>query len=303
MKINARGDGNMSQAKKFRHLLNQEGIIITPGAYDAMSARIIEETGFDLILATGAGISNSQLGIADVGLTSMHEVLYSVDHMIQATNVPILVDADTGFGNAINVIRTIKEFEKVGAAGIQIEDQVSPKKCGHFSGKQVIGKNEMVYKIKAAVDARENEDFVIVARTDARAVYGIDEAIDRAKAYAEAGADVTFVEAPRSIEELQKIVDELKGIPQMANMVEGGLTPLLSADELEEMGFKIMICANTALRAAIKNIKQAMGILYSQRSHRNIQDLICTWEERQTLFKLDEVQKLEKKYLEIEESR
>lgn len=293
----------MNQPKRFRELLNQDGIIITPGAYDAMSAKIIEQTGFDLMLATGAGISNSQLGIADVGLTTMHEILNSVDHMAQAAKVPVLADVDTGFGNAVNLLRTVREFEKVGAAGIQIEDQVSPKKCGHFSGKQVIDKNEMVYKVKAAVDARENKDFIIVARTDARAIYGIDEAISRAKAYAEAGADVTFVEAPRSKEELQKIADELKGIPQMANMVEGGLTPLLSADELEEMGFKIMICANTALRAAIKNIRHAMETLYNERSHRNVQDSICTWEERQKLFQLNEVTKLEKKYLEFEESR
>lgn len=293
----------MSKATKFRELLNRDGIIITPGAYDAMSARIIEQTGFDLMLATGAGISNSQLGIADVGLTTMHEVLTSVDHMAQATNIPILADIDTGYGNAVNVLRTIREFEKVGAAGVQLEDQVSPKKCGHFSGKQVIEKSEMVNKIKAAVDARQSEDFVIVARTDARAIHGIDDAIDRARAYAEAGADVTFVEAPRSIEELRRIATELEGIPQMANMVEGGLTPLLSADELEEMGFKIMICANTALRAAVKNISSAMQRLYTERSHRNVQDLICTWEERQKLFRLDEVKKLEEKYSELEGSR
>jgi 2-methylisocitrate lyase-like PEP mutase family enzyme len=290
----------MSKAAMFRKLLEQDGIIITPGGYDAMSARIIEETGFDLMLATGAGISNSQLGIADVGLTSMHEILASVDHMAQATTIPILADADTGFGNAVNLIRTIKEFEKIGAAGVQIEDQVSPKKCGHFSGKQVISKEEMVLKVKAAVEARKDKDFIIVARTDARAIHGLDDAIDRARAYAEAGADVTFVEAPRTKEELKRIAEELKGIPQMANMVEGGLTPLLSADELEEMGFKIMICANTALRASVKNIRNAMQSLYRDRNHENVHELICTWEERQALFRLDEVKKLERKYLEFE---
>ncbi|MFB4168286.1 oxaloacetate decarboxylase [Virgibacillus sp. JSM 102003] len=290
----------MEKTTKVRELLNQDGIIITPGGYDAMSAKIIEETGFDLMLATGAGISNSQLGIADVGLTSMHEVMASVDHMAQATNIPIIADVDTGFGNAINLIRTIKEFEKIGAAGVQIEDQVSPKKCGHFSGKQVISKEEMVLKVKAAVDAREDYDFIIVARTDARAIYDLDEAISRAKAYAEAGADVTFVEAPRTKEELQRIATELKGIPQMANMVEGGLTPLLSAQELEEMGFKIMICANTALRAAVKNIRSAMQTLYNDKSHKNVHDLICTWEERQNLFELDRVKGLESTYLDLE---
>ncbi|WP_261180823.1 oxaloacetate decarboxylase [Anaerobacillus sp. CMMVII] len=155
----------------------------------------------------------------------------------------------------------------------------------------------MVQKIKAIIDTRENKDLVIVARTDARAVNGLDDALDRAYAYAEAGADVTFVEAPRSIEELQKITKELKGIPQMANMVEGGLTPLLSAQELQDLDFKIMICANTALRAAIKGIRTALGILHDEGSQANLQDYICTWEERQTLFKLNKIKELENKYL------
>jgi 2-methylisocitrate lyase-like PEP mutase family enzyme len=197
----------------------------------------------------------------------------------------------------INLIRTAREFERAGAADIQIEDQVAPKMCGHFSGKDVISKKEMIYKIKAVVDTRQDPDFVLVARTDARAINGLDDALDRAYAYAEAGADVTFIEAPRTVEEIRTIAEKLKGIPQMANMVEGGLTPLLSAQELEDMGYKIMLCANTALRGAMKGARSALEALYRDRSQKNLNSLICTWEERQKLVKLDEIKNLEKKYL------
>jgi 2-methylisocitrate lyase-like PEP mutase family enzyme len=291
----------MSKTTRFRELLQGEGIIMMPGAYDGLSARLVEETGFQAMLATGAGISNSKLGWADVGLTTMTEVMHSVACMADATNIPILADADTGFGNVINVIRTVRELERAGAAGIQIEDQVAPKKCGHFSGKDIISKKEMVHKIKAIIDHRQNKDLVIVARTDARAVNGLDDAIDRAYAYAEAGADVTFVEAPRTVDELIRVTRELKGIPQMANMVEGGLTPILSAKELEDIEFKIMICANTALRGAIKGVRSALEALYQDRSQKNIDHLICTWEERQTLVKLHEIKKWEEKYLHWDE--
>ncbi len=289
----------MKKTSKFKELINHNGILIMPGGYDAMSARLIEETGFQAMLATGAGISNSQLGIADVGLTTMTEVVQQVTKMADVTKIPILADMDTGYGNALNVIRTVREFERSGAAGIQIEDQVAPKKCGHFSGKGVISKQEMVHKIKAIVDTRQDPDLVIVARTDARAIHGLDDALDRAHAYAEAGADVIFVEAPQSAEELERIPKELKGIPQMANMVEGGLTPLFSAHELEQMGYKIMICANTALRAAVKGIQSVLEILYKEGSQANLQHLICTWEVRQQLFKLHEIKQLEDKYLQF----
>ncbi len=287
----------MNKSARFKELLKGENIIIMPGAYDGMSARLVEETGFEAMLATGAGISNSQLGWADVGLTTMTEVAQAVTRMADVTNIPILADMDTGFGNAINVIRAIREFERAGAAGIQLEDQVAPKKCGHFAGKDVISKKEMVLKIKAVIDTRENPDLVLVARTDARAVNGLDDAISRAYAYAEAGADVTFVEAPRSLEELERITQELKGIPQMANMVEGGLTPLLSAQDLQERGFKIMVCANTALRGAMKGIHSSLQTLYQDRSQKNLDGLIYTWDERQTLVKLHEIKKLEEKYI------
>lgn len=287
----------MSKCTDFQSLFREPGSFILPGAYDAMSAKLIEETGFKAIYATGAGISNAQLGWADVGLTSLKEVVDIVARMADVTNIPIVVDGDTGFGNAINVIRTVKEFERAGVAAIQMEDQVSPKKCGHFNGKEVISKEEMVGKIKAALDARKDENLAIIARTDAIAVNGVEDAIDRAFAYYEAGADIIFVEAPNTIEQLRQITSSLKGIPQVINLVEGGKTPLISLKEAEEIGFKIMLCANTALRSAIKGITESLRILKEEGSQENLLHLICTWEERQSLFKLDQIKDWEKKYL------
>ncbi|MBT2730169.1 oxaloacetate decarboxylase [Bacillus sp. ISL-75] len=288
----------MSKTKEFQKLIQKPVPFILPGAYDSMSARLIEEIGFNAIYATGAGISNAQLGWADVGLTSLKEVVEIVARMTDVTTIPIVVDADTGFGNAINVMRSVREFERAGVAAIQIEDQVSPKKCGHFNGKDVISKEEMVGKIKAAVDTRNDENLAIIARTDALAVNGMNDALERANAYAEAGADIIFVEAPTTIEQLKQITSSLKGIPQIVNLVEGGKTPLITLKEAEEIGFKIMLCANTVLRSAIKGISESLRILKAEGSQENVHDLICTWEERQSLFKLNQIKAWEKKYAE-----
>ncbi|WP_461610824.1 isocitrate lyase/PEP mutase family protein [Cytobacillus kochii] len=287
----------MKKTQMFQLLLQEPGSFILPGAYDSMSARLIEETGFKAIYATGAGISNAQLGWADVGLTTMKEVADVVARMNDVTTVPIIVDADTGFGNAINVMRTVRELERAGAAAIQIEDQVSPKKCGHFSGKAVISQEEMVGKIKAALDTRLDENLAIIARTDAIAVNGMNDAIERAHAYKEAGSDVIFIEAPTTFEHLKQITSSVKGIPHIINLVEGGKTPLVSLEEVEELGFKIMLCANTILRTAIKGITESLKVLKKEGSQENLHDLICTWEERQNLFKLKQVKELEKEYL------
>ena len=286
----------MSKAKAFKMDLHEPGSFILPGAYDAMSARLIEEIGYKAIYATGAGISNAQLGWADVGLTSLKEVVDIVARMADVTTIPIVVDADTGFGNAINVMRTVREFERAGAAAIQMEDQVSPKKCGHFNGKEVISKEEMVSKIKAAVDTRQDESLSIIARTDALAVNGMGDALERAHAYAEAGADIIFVEAPTTIEHLQQITASLQGIPLVLNLVEGGKTPLVSLKEAEEIGFKIMLCANTVLRSAIKGIRDSLQQLKEEGTQENLSNLICTWEERQSLFKLHQIKEWEQQY-------
>lgn len=280
----------------FQQLLASKDTFILPGAFDAMTARIIEETGFKAIYATGAGISNAQLGWADVGLTTLTEIAQVVSWMSEVTTVPIVVDADTGFGNAINMQRTVKVLEKAGAAALQIEDQVMPKKCGHFNGKEVISKDEMVGKIKAALDARTDDQLAIIARTDALGVLGFDEAIERANAYKEAGAHAIFVEAPTTYEQLSRITKEVSGIPHIINLVEGGKTPLVSRQEAQNLGFQIMLCANSALRGAIKGATDAMQILMRDESQENIHGVICTWEQRQELFKLKEIQQLEKQY-------
>ncbi|MEK4530177.1 isocitrate lyase/PEP mutase family protein [Solibacillus sp. FSL K6-1554] len=286
----------MKKTEMFQQLLASKDTFILPGAFDAMTARIIEETGFKAIYATGAGISNAQLGWADVGLATLTEIAQVVSWMSEVTTVPIVVDADTGFGNAINMQRTVKVLEKAGAAALQIEDQVMPKKCGHFNGKEVISKDEMVGKIKAALDARTDDQLAIIARTDALGVLGFDEAIERANAYKEAGAHAIFVEAPTTYEQLSRITKEVSGIPHIINLVEGGKTPLVSRQEAQNLGFQIMLCANSALRGAIKGATDAMQILMRDESQENIHDVICTWEQRQELFKLKEIQQLEKQY-------
>lgn len=291
----------MSKNKQFKALLSQPNAFILPGAYDGMTARLVEEFGFPAVYATGAGISNAQLGWADVGLTTLTEVAEIVSRMDDVTTVPIIVDGDTGFGNAINVIRTVKVLERVGASAIQFEDQVSPKKCGHFNGKQIISKVEMVNKIKAAVDTRKDENLSIIARTDALAINGIEDAIERANAYKEAGADVIFVEAPTTIEQLKAITAGVPNVPHIINMVEGGKTPLVSLKEANDMGFQIMLCANSVLRSAIKGIRQSLSILKRDESQENIHEFICTWEERQELFKLKQVSEWEQKYLQDQE--
>lgn len=286
----------MRKTEQFQQLLKGSETFILPGAFDAMTARIIEETGYKALYATGAGISNAQLGWADVGLTTLTEIAQIVSWMNDVTTIPIVVDADTGFGNAINMQRTVKTLEKAGAAAIQIEDQVMPKKCGHFNGKEVISKGEMVGKIKAALDARVDEQLAIIARTDALGVISFDEAIERANAYKEAGADAIFVEAPTTMEQLQRIAREVPGIPHIVNLVEGGKTPLLTRLQAQELGFTVMLCANTALRGAIKGAAEALEMLYRDESQHNVQDVICTWEQRQQLFKLHEIQTKEIEY-------
>lgn len=286
----------MKKTERFQQLLQNPSTFILPGAYDGMTARIIEETGFPAIYATGAGISNAQLGWADVGLTTVTEIAQVVSWMADVTNIPIVVDADTGFGNAINMQRTVKMLERAGASAIQIEDQVMPKKCGHFNGKSVIPKEEMIGKIKAALDARLDDNLAIIARTDAVGVYGIEEALERANAYKEAGAHAIFVEAPTEMEQLLRIPKEVPGIPHIINLVEGGKTPLVSRREAQEMGFQIMLCANTTLRGAIKGAMEAIKLLSKEESQKNLDDLICSWEQRQQLFKLREIQQLEVQY-------
>ncbi len=286
----------MSTADQLRKLMAGDELIIAPGAYDGLTAWLVAAAGFRVVYATGAGISNSQLGLADLGLVTMTEVLDQVRKMVAAVDVPVIADIDNGYGNAVNLYRAVKEFTRAGVAAVQIEDQVSPKKCGHFSGKQIIPFEEAVLKIKAAVEARGNSNLVIIARTDAIAVVGFDDAIKRARAYHEAGADALFVEAPRSREELAEIGRHVPGA-KIANIVEGGVTPIVPAEELRAMGFNLAIYANLVLRSSVKAIQTSLAHLRASGDTAGILDNMITMEERATVTQKDRLDALEKRYV------
>lgn len=281
---------------RLRHRIEREGPpLLLAGAANALTARVAQEVGFEAIYLSGAGISNTYLAAADIGLITSTELAAHVAAVREAVDVPIVVDADTGFGNAINVQRTVRALERAGADAVQLEDQVSPKKCGHFSGKEVISASEMVGKVQAAADARLDDDLLIIARTDARAVNGMQAAVDRAHAYLEAGADVIFVEAPNTIEELAEIPRRIRA-PHVANMVEGGLTPIVPLEELGRMGFSIALYANTALRGAVAGMRAALRHLHEHGDTRDVNDLIISWEDRQALVRKPQFDALEEKY-------
>lgn len=285
-----------STSRALRDLLDPEqGPLLMPGAPNALTARVVEESGFDACYVSGAGVTNTYLGMPDLGLLSVSELADHVAVMADAVRIPLVVDADTGFGNAINVRRTLRQIERAGAAGLQLEDQVSPKKCGHFTGKEVIDTDEMVGKIKAACDARADDDFVIVARTDARAIEGIEAACERAARYAEAGADVLFVEAPRSIDEMRTITTTVPGL-HVANMVEGGLTPLLTRDQLAELGFAIGLYANSAMRGAVAGMRTVLQHLAKHGDTLDAAEHMITWADRQQLVRKPEFDELEQRY-------
>lgn len=281
--------------KLLRSKLDERRGLLVPGAADALAARVIASLGFEAIYITGAGVTNTLLGMPDLGFISLPEIAQQTSAIREAVELPILVDADTGFGNALNVRHTVQVLERAGANAIQIEDQVFPKRCGHFSGKQVIAAKEMTAKIKAASDARRSADFLIVARTDARAELGFQAAIDRAGLYIEAGADVTFVEAPESIEEMKRIA-ALLGAPQLINMVPGGKTPIVDGAALASMGFAIVLYANAALQGAVAGMQAALSELKSRGLLDESSGKIATFAERQRLVQKPLFDELERKY-------
>ena len=269
--------------------------MLVAGASNALAARLIEQLGFEALYLSGAGITNSFYGIPDLGFIGLSDLAQHTAAVRDAVQLPIIVDADTGFGNALNVQHTVRTLERAGANAIQLEDQVMPKKCGHFSGKAVISQNEMLGKIKAAVDARSSPDFLIIARTDARAIHGLDDALERAHAFAQQGADITFVEAPESRQELQRISTELP-CPQVVNVVIGGKTPPLKASEFEKMGFGLVLYANAALQGAIRGMTQALTYLRDHGELPEDTNLVATFAERQSLVQKDRFDALEKRY-------
>ena len=281
--------------RQLRELLRQHKAVLLPGAANALAARVIEDIGFKAIYVTGAGVANTFLGVPDIGLLSVTELASHVSAMREAVALPLIIDADTGFGNAINVTRTIQTLERSGANAIQLEDQEFPKRCGHFFGKSVISRAEMMQKIHAAVDARVDPELVIVARTDAIAVNGFDDAMERAAAYIEAGADMIFVEAPRSREQIAEIPKRL-GVPQFINIVAGGLTPMIGLGELEKMGYSMVLYANTALQASIAGMQKVLGHLKAHGSLDGVSSQLASFEERQRIVSKPHFDDLEKKY-------
>lgn len=269
--------------------------ILLPGAPNALTARILEETGFEAVYLSGAGITNTYLGAPDVGLLTLTELAGHVAAIRDAVDLPLVVDADTGFGNAINVRRTVRVLERSGANAVQIEDQVAPKRCGHFTGKTVIEAGEMIGKIHAATDARVDDNLLIIARTDARAVSGLDEACDRAARYLAEGADIAFVEAPRTREELREIPRRVPGA-HMANMVEGALTPITPLEELAGYGFAVVLYANTAMRAAIAGMRAVLGELRERGDSLGLTERIASWQERQSLVRKDDYDAMNERY-------
>jgi len=276
-------------------LLEKERTLIFPGVYDALGAKLVERAGFPLTFISGYSVAATQLGLPDFGYLTQTEMVAAAKRVCHSVKIPIIIDADTGYGNALNVIRTVNELIDAGAAGMFLEDQVWPKRCGHMKGKRVIPVEEHVQKIRAAADARQGRDFFIVARTDARQVNGLEDAIHRCKRYKEAGADALFVEAPRSVEELKALAKELPA-PLVANMLEGGVTPLLTKDELEKLGLQLIVCPLTALYASAKAMQDMFALIKSVGTTRDALDRLLPFQQFHDIIGLDTYYELDEKY-------
>jgi methylisocitrate lyase len=286
----------MRLSTRLRAMLNEPEIIVLPGAYDALTAKLAERAGFNACFTTGFGFAATVLGVPDYGLLTMSETMDRVRHIVRAISVPLVADMDTGYGNPLNVIRTVRECVALGVAGIILEDQEWPKKCGHFEGKRVIPAEEQVAKLRAAADAREGDDLVIIGRTDARQPLGLEEAIRRGKLYRDAGADVVFVEAPRSVDELRDVAKAIPDAPLFANMIEGGKTPLLSAQELRDLGYKMVVYPLSALFSAAKAVEATFRALFESQTTASRQDAMVSFTEFEELIGVPEWQELERRY-------
>jgi len=285
----------MTTTTRIHALLEKHRTLLFPGVYDALSAKLVEQAGFPLTFISGYSVAASYLGLPDFGDLTQTEVVAATRRVCASVSIPIIIDADTGYGNALNVIRTVNELIEAGAAGMFLEDQIWPKRCGHMKGKRVIPIEEHVQKIRAAVDARRNRDFFIVARTDARQVTGLDDAIRRCRRYREAGADALFVEGPRSVEELATIARELPP-PLVANMLEGGVTPLLTKEELESLGFQLIVCPLTALYASAKAMQEIFGLLKTGGTTRAAMDRLLPFQQFHDIIDLDGYYALDERY-------
>ncbi len=285
----------MSTRKQLKALVEARRGVLVPGAFNALSAKVVEDLGFEALYVTGAGVTNMWFGLPDQGFMGLHEIADHTARIRDAVQLPLIVDADTGFGNALNVRHTVRVLERAGADCIQFEDQVAPKRCGHFAGKDVISTEEAVAKIKAAVDARQDADLLILARTDACAVHGFEAAIERAQKFSEAGADILFVEAVTTPEQIRALPQRLAR-PQLMNMVIGGKTPIVGAQELAQLGYGIVLYANAALQGAVIGMQKALAVLRDERSVREDSGLVATFAERQRLVDKPALDMLEARY-------
>ena len=285
----------MNGPQKIRELFATKKTIIAPGAHDMLTAKIIGKLDFDAVYMTGYGQSASHLGKPDVGLMTMSEMVARAANMVECSGVPVVADADTGFGNAVNVMRTVREYEKAGVAVIQLEDQVMPKKCGHMIGREVVSMEEMVGKIKAACDARQG-DMMIMARTDARTVHGIDVALERAHAYKEAGADIIFVESPESEAEMRRINEELPGVLTLANMVEGGRTPMFTYDKLSDFGYNLVIYPTASVYVTTKAMVDLWEGLKADKTTETMMDRMIDFPKFNEIIGLPEIRAIEANY-------
>jgi 2-methylisocitrate lyase-like PEP mutase family enzyme len=290
----------MNSRQLLKQLFKRERLLVAPGCFDGLSARLVEEAGFEAAYLSGGAVARS-MGIPDIGLVTMSEVIERAAQVVAAVKIPIIADADTGYGNAVNLVRSVREFERTGVAAIHIEDQITPKRCGHLDGKEVIPLPEMENKLQAALASRNDPDFLIIARTDARGVHGFDDAISRGRAFGKLGVDAIFVEAPQSEAELEEIPRALPDVPLLVNVFKGGKTPMLPVERLQQMGYRIAIYPSETQRAAIHAMRQALGLLKREGTTEKMDDALTTFKERDKVVGLDEWQRLEKQYMALSE--
>jgi 2-methylisocitrate lyase-like PEP mutase family enzyme len=289
----------MTPRQKLRQLLKRDKLLVAPGCFDGLSARLVAEAGFEAAYLSGGAVARS-MGIPDIGLVTMSEVIERATQVTSVVEIPVIADADTGYGNAVNLVRTVREYERAGVAAIHIEDQITPKRCGHLDGKEVISLNEMEQKLRAALATRTDPDFCIIARTDARGVNGLDDAIQRGRAFAKLGVDAVFVEAPQSEQELAEIPRAITDVPLLVNVFKGGKTPMLPVERLEKMGYRIAIYPSETQRAGIHAMRQVLRLLKHEGTTEAMDAALTTFKERDQVVALDEWQSIERKFLTVE---
>ena len=289
----------MTPRQTLKQLLKCDKLLVAPGCFDGLSARLVQEAGFEAAYLSGGAVARS-MGIPDIGLVTMSESIERAAQVISAIKIPIIADADTGYGNAVNLVRTVREFERAGVAAIHIEDQITPKRCGHLDGKEVISLTEMELKLKAALAARSDPDLCIIARTDARGVNGFDDAVKRANAFAKLGVDAIFLEAPQSEEELAEIPKRVTNIPLLVNVFKGGKTPMLPMERLEKMGYRIAIYPSETQRAAIHAMRTTLSTLKREGTTESIDANLTTFKDRDKVVGLDDWNKIEREFMAVE---